>query len=137
MAQGKSHTYRWKALGKAAKEQLTPYQKRKQKKERNQRNLVEGKIGQGKNGYGLNKIKARRQDTSESWIGAIFFVMNLVNMVKVWGEKSKYVTGVLLILSFAYQIFLSFLQWIKKQFDKCATTLFNIIPAHASVCPSQ
>lgn len=55
-------------LGRPPKESLTPYQKRKQKKERNERNHIEGKFGQGKNAYGLNKIRARRQDTSESWI---------------------------------------------------------------------
>jgi len=78
-----------KPLGRPRKEQLSAYQKRKQKKERNQRNLVEGKIGQGKNGYGLNKIRARRQDTSQSWISAIFFVMNLVNLMKVAKKKLK------------------------------------------------
>lgn len=70
-------------LGRPPKEQLTPYQKQKQRKERNQRNLVEGKIGQAKNGYALNCIKARRKDTSESWISAIFFVMNLITLQKV------------------------------------------------------
>lgn len=78
-----------KPLGRPPKEQLSPYQQRKQKKERNQRNNVEGKIGQGKNGYGLNKIKARRRDTSESWISAIFFVMNLMHLMKVAGERFK------------------------------------------------
>lgn len=47
------------------------------------RNHVEGKFGQGKNGYELNKIRARRQDTSESWISAILFVMNLTKLMKV------------------------------------------------------
>lgn len=70
-------------LGRPPKEQLTPYQKQKQQKERNQRNLVEGKIGQAKNGYALNCIKARRKDTSESWISGIFFVMNLITLLKV------------------------------------------------------
>lgn len=78
-----------KPLGRPAKQSLTPYQKRKQRKERNQRNHVEAKIGQGKNGYGLSNIRARRQDTSESWISAIFFVMNLVNLLKV-AEKSLF-----------------------------------------------
>lgn len=78
-----------KPLGRPPKESLTAYQKQKRRMERNQRNHVEGKIGQGKNGYGLNKIKARRQDTSESWIGAIFFVMNLVNLLKVAGQFCK------------------------------------------------
>ena len=47
------------------------------------RNHVEGKFGQGKNGYDLNRIRAKRQDTSESWISAILFVMNLTKLMKV------------------------------------------------------
>ena len=46
------------------------------------RNEVEGKFGQGKNGYNLSKIRARSAKTSESWIAAIFFVMNLVKFSK-------------------------------------------------------
>ena len=47
------------------------------------RNHIEGKFGQGKNGYNLNKIRARRRDTSESWISAILFVMNLIKLMEV------------------------------------------------------
>jgi len=72
-----------KPLGRPPKEELSAYQKRKRKKERNQRNHIEGKFGQAKNAYGLNNIKARTKDTSESWIAAIFFVMNLVNLMKI------------------------------------------------------
>lgn len=72
-----------KPLGRPPKEKLNAYQKRKLKKERNQRNLIEGKFGQAKNAYGLSDIKAKRRDTSESWIAAIFFVMNLVNLMKI------------------------------------------------------
>lgn len=72
-----------KPLGRPPKEKLNVYQRRKLKQERNQRNLIEGKFGQGKNAYGLSDIKAKRSDTSESWIGAIFFVMNLVNLMKI------------------------------------------------------
>jgi hypothetical protein len=43
----------------------------------NKRNHIEGRYGTGKRSYGLDCIKARRSDTSESWIAAIFFVMNL------------------------------------------------------------
>jgi hypothetical protein len=70
-------------LGRPPKEELTAHQKRKRKKERNQRNHIEGKFGQGKNAYGLGDIRAKRRDTSESWIGAVFFVMNLVSLVKI------------------------------------------------------
>jgi hypothetical protein len=48
----------------------------------NQRNHVEGTFGTGKRAYGLNRIKARRSDTSISWIAAIFFVMNLPLFLK-------------------------------------------------------
>jgi IS5 family transposase len=37
-----------------------------------ERNPIEGKFGQAKTGYGLNRIKARLQDTSEPWIASIF-----------------------------------------------------------------
>jgi len=72
-----------KPLGRPPKQKMTAYEKRKLKKERNQRNLIEGKFGQAKNAYGLSDIKAKRSDTSESWIAAIFFVMNLISLVKV------------------------------------------------------
>jgi hypothetical protein len=72
-----------KPLGRPAKEQLNAYQRRKQKKEQNQRNLIEGKFGQAKNGYGLSNIQAKRNDTSESWIGVIFFIMNLITLSKI------------------------------------------------------
>ena len=45
-----------------------------------ERNPVEGKFGQGKSGYGLDCIKAKLQDTSESWIACIALVLNLVRL---------------------------------------------------------
>lgn len=72
-----------KPLGRPPKQKLTAYQKQKLKKERNQRNLIEGKFGQAKNAYGLGNIRAKRKDTSESWIGAIFFIMNLITLSKI------------------------------------------------------
>lgn len=60
------------------------YEKTKKRKENNQRNHIEGKFGQAKNAYGLSKIRARRQDTSESWIASIFFVMNLVKFLHLF-----------------------------------------------------
>ena len=72
-----------KPLGRPPKQSLSPYQKRKRKKQAAQRNHIEGKFGQGKNKYGLSDIRATRQDTSESWIGAIFFVMNLARLLKI------------------------------------------------------
>ena len=42
----------------------------------------EGKFGQGKNGYGLGRIRAKRADTSEAWILGIFLVMNLIVLLR-------------------------------------------------------
>lgn len=48
-----------------------------------ERNPIEGKFGQAKTGYGLNRIKARLQGTSESWIATIILVLNLVKLAGV------------------------------------------------------
>lgn len=72
-----------KPLGRPPKQKLSGYRKYKTRKEQNMRNHVEGKFGQGKNGYDLNRIRAKRMDTSESWISAILFVMNLTKLMKV------------------------------------------------------
>lgn len=45
-----------------------------------ERNPIEGKFGQAKTAYGLNRIKARLKDTSESWIASIILVLNLVKL---------------------------------------------------------
>ena len=45
-----------------------------------ERNSIEGKFGQGKTGYGLNRIKAKLKGTSESWIATIILVLNLVKL---------------------------------------------------------
>jgi IS5 family transposase len=74
--------YSGKPLGRPSAKDQTPYQKRKYRIEQGIRNEVEGKFGQGKNGYNLSKIRARAARTSESWIAAIFFVMNLVKFSK-------------------------------------------------------
>ncbi|MEL6987905.1 MAG: IS5 family transposase [Bacteroidota bacterium] len=47
------------------------------KQEQKLRSQIEGKFGQGKNGYNLRTIRARLDMTSKSWIAAIFFVMNI------------------------------------------------------------
>ena len=45
-----------------------------------ERNPIEGKFGQAKTAYGLNRIKARLKNTSESWIACIILVLNLVKL---------------------------------------------------------
>lgn len=58
-------------------------QKYRKKKKAAQRNHIEGKFGQAKRAYGLNNIKTRLSETSESWINAIVFVMNLTKLLQV------------------------------------------------------
>ncbi len=45
-----------------------------------ERNPIEGKFGQGKTSYGLGRIKARLENTSQSWIASIILVLNLVKL---------------------------------------------------------
>jgi len=45
------------------------------------RNPIEGKFGQAKTAYGMNRIKARLHDTSESWIASIVLVLNLIKLI--------------------------------------------------------
>ncbi len=49
-----------------------------------QRIPIEGKFGQGKNGYRLNYIRAKRADTSVAWINSIFLVMNLLILLRIF-----------------------------------------------------
>jgi hypothetical protein len=49
-----------------------------------QRIPIEGKFGQGKNGYNLDYIRAKRADTSEAWISSIFLVMNLQVLLRIF-----------------------------------------------------
>jgi len=81
--------YAGKPLGRPKKE--TEENKAQLKREKQQRHddyvqriPIEGKFGQGKNGYGLNKIKAKTASTSYAWINSIFFVMNLLVLAKVF-----------------------------------------------------
>lgn len=45
-----------------------------------ERNPIEGKFGQAKTAYGMNRIKARLRLTSESWVASIILVLNLVKL---------------------------------------------------------
>lgn len=47
-----------------------------------ERNPIEGKFGQAKIAYGLDNIKAKLNETSQSWIAAIALVLNLVAMTR-------------------------------------------------------
>ncbi len=56
-----------------------------------EQNPIEGKFGQAKNGYGMNRIRAQLKQTSQSWIASIILVLNLV----------KFAGKTLLCLSFS------------------------------------
>jgi transposase, IS5 family len=54
------------------------------KQDARERIPIEGKFGQGKNGYRLNYIRARTVKTSEAWIRSIFMVMNLLFLSRIF-----------------------------------------------------
>ena len=68
---------RMTAAPKGPKPTQTAYQKRKTRKEYTERNHIEGRIGNAKQALSLNQIKAKLRDTSETWIAATLFVLNL------------------------------------------------------------
>ncbi len=47
-----------------------------------ERNPIEGRFGQAKTTYGMNRIKARLSETSESWIASIVLVLNLISLIR-------------------------------------------------------
>jgi transposase, IS5 family len=49
-----------------------------------ERNAIEGKFGQGKRRFGLSKIMAKLQQTSETTIAMSFLVMNLVKLRELY-----------------------------------------------------
>jgi hypothetical protein len=53
------------------------------KQDARERIPIEGKFGQGKNGYRLNYIRARTMKTAEAWIRSIFLVMNLLILSRI------------------------------------------------------
>ncbi len=81
--------YAGKALGRPKKQTAENKQQLKQEKAQRradylQRIPIEGKFGQGKNGYRLNYIRAKRADTSVAWINSIFLVMNLIVLLRLF-----------------------------------------------------
>jgi hypothetical protein len=79
--------YAGKALGRPKKvTELNRDQLKRDKQQREadyrQRIPIEGKLGQGKRVYGLDRIQAKTPRTSEAWINSIFFVMNLLVLLR-------------------------------------------------------
>jgi IS5 family transposase len=54
-----------------------------------QRIPIEGKFGQGKNGYRLNDIRAKRANTSFAWINTVFLIMNLLILQRIFFGLSQ------------------------------------------------
>ena len=93
-------------LGRRAK--ADPAQKalvRERKAQGRKRVEVEGKFGEGKRKYDWDRVKAKRADTSESWIACIALVMNIAHLLRV--------------------IFLSLLKTVKTQLRKLKNTFLN------------
>lgn len=71
------------ALGRPPKEkEVLKQQKRQIREDEAARIPVEGKFGNGKRRYGLDRIMAKRKDTSETTIGMIVLVMNLEKIIR-------------------------------------------------------
>lgn len=69
-----------KPLGRPTEE--TKQRIKELRKAVSERNCVEGKFGQAKRWYGMGNIRAKLQTTSESMIGAIVVVLNLIRLVQ-------------------------------------------------------
>jgi hypothetical protein len=77
-----------------------------------QRIPIEGKFGQGKNGYRLNYIRAKRADTSVAWINSIFLVMNLLILLRIFfGLWKSAVAAAFVVLSGMRNSWLQIRQW--------------------------
>lgn len=92
--------HRGQPLGRPKKNEqgqiINPYSKI-QLKEAHQRNHVEGQFGTAKDAYDLNKVKAKTERTSESWIANIFFIINIVKLLKL--AQKAMATSVCLVLN--------------------------------------
>lgn len=69
-------------LGRPSKEE-DKAQKILAKQDASERNAVEGKFGEGKRAYGLGRIRARLQKTSETVVFIQFLVMNLERKLRL------------------------------------------------------
>jgi IS5 family transposase len=60
----------------------TKYEKERERKKNNKRSEVEGKFGEAKNRYGLDRLYTRLPETSQAEISLIFLAVNLVKFVR-------------------------------------------------------
>ena len=77
-------------LGRRPKEkEMLKHQMRQIREDEVARIPVEGKLGNGKRRYGLDRIMAKRDDVSETTIGMIVLVMNLEKVGNIRELMSK------------------------------------------------
>jgi hypothetical protein len=76
-----------KPLGRPPKvtienEEVLKAERKRRRQESGMRSRIEGKFGEGKRGYDLDLVKAKWPETGESWVAAVFFVMNLARWLR-------------------------------------------------------
>ena len=74
----------------------TKYEKERDRKKNNQRSEIEGKFGETKNRYGLDRLYTRLPQTSQAEISLIFLAVNLVKLVREMADGLFLVLRVLL-----------------------------------------
>ena len=101
-----------KKVTQANREELKQL-KAQQREEYLQRIPIEGKFGQGKNGYDLNYIQAKRADTSVAWINSIFLVMNLLILLRIFYLLWKRVIKMARIARLSIEKALAYYRYLK------------------------
>lgn len=97
-----------------------------------ERNRIEGKFGQAKVAYGMNRIRARLQQTSESWIASIVLVLNLVNMARLAPYVQYFET-----FSTPARAFWAYILQPKRQMQPISTRNVISLPIQADLRPFQ
>jgi len=69
-------------LGRPTK-QLNNIHKAQERQDASARNAIEGKFGEGKTKYGLDRVMARLQNTSETVIAMVFLCMNISRRLRI------------------------------------------------------
>jgi len=90
-----------------------------------QRIPIEGKFGQGKNGYRLNYIRAKRADTSSAWINSIFLVMDLLILLRIFFALRINTVAAVLLPKFRTWM-MRFCHWQRRLADRA---VLSQIPA--------
>ena len=106
-----------KSLGRPPKEAalddaFIKVRQKQRKYESRLRNHIEGKFGEGKRSYDLGLVKTKTARTSEAWIAAVFFVMNLARWLRDYFlSLFSELFSTAFRVSFAFKERLSVLTW--------------------------